>query len=166
MAPAEIFTGIPGMTDAIKPFSPGRLPNLPLSGHPAWIRGNICRLSGYDGRDQAFCTRPASEFATCRSSCMDTRKYLPSFWVWRTQSSLFHPAGFRICRFPVILHGYAEIFAGIPGMADAIKPFAPAVIKKPLPEASQAVVSRKKQIIFCKLCPFNLTILTGGVKES
>ena len=113
------------MTDAIKPFAPGWLPNLPLAGHPAWIRGNICRLSGYDGRDQAFCTRLASEFATCRSSCMDTRKYLPSLRVWRTRSSLFHPTGFRICRFPVILHGYAEIFAGIPGMTDAIKPFSP-----------------------------------------
>jgi hypothetical protein len=78
---AEIFAVSLGMADAIKPFAPDRLPNLPLSGHPAWTRGNICRLSGYDGRDHAFCTRPASEFAAFRSSCMDTRKYLPAFRV-------------------------------------------------------------------------------------
>jgi hypothetical protein len=58
---AEIFAVSPGMTDAIMPFAPDRLPNLPLSGHPAWIRGNICRHSGYDGRDQAFFTRGNKE---------------------------------------------------------------------------------------------------------
>ena len=58
---AEIFAVFPGVADAIKPFSPGWLPNLPLAGHPAWTRGNICRHSGYGGRDQAFFTRGNKE---------------------------------------------------------------------------------------------------------
>jgi hypothetical protein len=74
---AEIFAGIPGMADAIKPFAPGRLPNLPLAGHPAWIRGNICRLSGYGGRDQAFCTRGNKEiFARFLPKASQTRQCL------------------------------------------------------------------------------------------